>query len=96
MEQYFVEGLYLPRQGLKKNKKLGRIVETDIEPFSKSFFANSPEEAILMATETLNGGEWVNEPKVSRTSEETRMRLMGAPELPGFSKPKKKPKKQKC
>ena len=94
MEQYFVEGIYLTRQGLKKYKKLGKAAETDIEPFSKSFFANNPEEAILMATETLNGGEWVNEPKVSRTSEEARMRRMGAPELPGFSKPKKKPTKK--
>ena len=95
MEQYFVEGLYLTKPGVKKSKKLGKVVQSDIEPFSKSFFANSPEEAFLMATETLNGGQWVNEPKVSKISEEIRMRLMGEPELPGFSKLRKKRKKEK-
>jgi hypothetical protein len=90
MEQYFVEGLFLTIRSLNKSKDLGKVVQSDVELFSKSFWANSKEEAILMATEALNGGQWVKEPEVSKTSEEKRMRALGAPELPGFSMTKKK------
>lgn len=85
MEQYWVEGLFITKQGLRKTRKSGKVAQTDIEPFAKSFWANSPDEAIHMATQELNEGEWTNGPHVSRTSEEQRMRAMGAPELPGLS-----------
>jgi hypothetical protein len=56
----------------------------DVEPFARSIWAQSVEEAICLATEALEGGEWMEEPKVSKTSEEQRMREMGAPTLHGF------------
>jgi hypothetical protein len=95
MEKYFVEGLFLTRRNLNKSKKAGEVVQLDIELFSKSFWANSKVEAIRMATEALDGGQWVKEPKVSEISEEKRMRTLGAPELPGFSRLKKKRKTRK-
>jgi len=85
MEQYWVEGLFVSKQGLKRAKKIGKITQTDIEPFAKSYWANTPDEAIVMATQDLKGGDWTNGPRVSKTSEEQRMRAMGAPELPGLS-----------
>ncbi len=90
MEQYFVEGLFLPCKSLKKFKKMSKAARTDTELFSRSFWADNTEEALRMATEALNGGRWVEEPKVSKVSEEKRMRALGAPELPGLSTPKKK------
>jgi hypothetical protein len=92
MEQYFVEGLFLTSRSLNKFKKPGRTARSDADLFSQSFWANSTEEALQMATEALNGGRWMEEPKVSKISEEIRMRAMGAPELPGLSVPKKKRK----
>ena len=35
----------------------------------------------------LNGGAWVDGPRVSLTSEAERMRSLGAPELPGMPAP---------
>jgi hypothetical protein len=93
MQHYYIEGLFITKQGLKRSRKSGKVSESDIEPFNRLFYADSPEEAIEQATEYLKGGQWVNEPKVSKTSEEERMRRMGAPQLPGFSKLGKKPKK---
>jgi hypothetical protein len=92
MEQYFVEGLFLTSRSLKKSRQLGRNARSEADLFSQSFWANSAEEALQMATEALNDGRWVEEPKVSKISEEIRMRAMGAPELPGLSFPKKKRK----
>lgn len=91
MEAYFVEGQYVNRKGLKKSKKSGRIAQADIEPFAQRFYANSPQEALKMAEETLQGGQWVEGPKVSRQTEEQHMRAIGAPQLPGFGKPPSKP-----
>ncbi|MDD2695187.1 MAG: hypothetical protein PHD58_04620, partial [Anaerolineales bacterium] len=48
-------------------------------------WAENRAEALLLANQALAGGEWVEGPQVSQTSEEQRMRSMGAPELPGFS-----------
>lgn len=95
MELYWIEGVFLTKQGVVKEKKSGKRSQAYIEPFTKSFWANSAEEAVRLATEALKGGEWVETPKVSRTSEEQRMRDMGAPELPGFNAPKKKRKEQR-
>ena len=92
MEQYFVEGLYVTGKGLKRSKKSGKVAQADIELFAKTFWANNPEEANRSATEALNGGQWVEGPKVSKTSEEKRMRALGAPELPGLTI--KKPRKR--
>ncbi|MEW5872103.1 MAG: hypothetical protein AB1894_22765 [Chloroflexota bacterium] len=95
MEQYWIEGIFLTKQGVAKQKKSGKRSPAYIEPFSKSFWANNAEEAVRLATEALQGGEWLETPRVSKTSEEQRMRFMGAPELPGFGAPKKKRKEQR-
>jgi hypothetical protein len=93
MNQYFVEGLYATRQGIKKARKGGLIPLAYIEPNAKTIWANSPDEAIQIATQELDGGEWTESPRLSKVSEEQRMRAMGAPEFPGLEKPK--PKKRK-
>lgn len=92
MGHYFVEGLYVTRLGIKKARKSGLIPPGCIEPYAKTIWANGPEEAIQIATQELAGGEWTEGPRVSKTSEEQRMRAIGAPELPGFgpTAPKKK------
>lgn len=92
MPTYYVEGLYANAQGVKKKHKTGVYPSSSIEPFARSVWANDPKEAIRLATEELNGGEWVKAPKVSQVSEEQRMRNMGMPELPGFSVPPAKVK----
>jgi len=90
MQKYWVEGLFVSQRELKKSKKSGKTAPKDIEPFAKSIWANSPEEAIQFATEELSGGMWIEGPKIGKTSEEQRMRASGAPELPGFAPQKKK------
>ena len=87
MPQYYGEGLYATRQGLKKAQKSGLVPLSCIEPYAKTIWANSPDEAIRIASEDLQGGAWTEGPRLSRTSEEQRMRQMGAPELPGFGAP---------
>ena len=89
MERYWVEGLFLNKRGVKKGKKGGKAALAERELFAKAFWANSSEEAIRLATEALEGGEWIDRPKVSKTTEEQRMRAMGAPELPGLGAPQK-------
>jgi len=93
MEHYSVEGLYLTKKGIIKLRKTGKYAQSDLELFTKLIWSNNPEEAIRLATEELGGGEWREKPKVSKTTEEERMRSMGAPEFPGFSSPPKKRKK---
>lgn len=93
MEHYSVEGLYLTKKGVIKLRKTGKYAQSDLELFTKLIWANNLEEAIRLATEELGGGEWREKPKVSKTTEEERMRLMGAPEFPGLSSPTKKRKK---
>lgn len=92
MERYFVEGIVITKQGLKKAQKRGSYAASDLEPFARSFWANNPEEALRQANEALNGGQWQEPPRISRISEEQRMRAIGAPELPGFGAPEKKKK----
>jgi hypothetical protein len=82
MESYWVEGLFIPPK--KKNRKTETGALSKIEPFAKTIWANSPAEAIRLATEELASGQWVEGPAVSRQSEEQRMRAMKAPELPGM------------
>ena len=85
MPQYYVEGLFLNKQGVKKKRKAGVPPPGAIEPYAKTIGANSLKEAIQVATSELEGGEWTEGPKVSQVTEEQRMRSLGAPELPGFS-----------
>lgn len=94
MPQYYVEGLYANPQGVKKKRKMGFLPPDSIEPYAKTIWANSPREAIQIATLELAGGEWVDTPKVSQNTEEQRMRSMGAPELPGLSAPPTKKHKR--
>ncbi len=92
MQQYWVEGLFVTKKGLQKAHKNRQIAPTDIEPFYRSFWANSQKEALQAATEQLDGGQWTEGPVVSQISEEERMRALGAPELPGLGKASKSKK----
>jgi hypothetical protein len=82
MKQFWIEGLYLP-----KGNKSGA------EPFYKSFWALTMEDALQEAINSLPGAKWLRGPGIARISEEQRLRQMGAPELPGLDKPVKKPRK---
>jgi hypothetical protein len=86
MKLYWVEGLFITAAALKKARKSGRA-PSEVEPFAKSFWAADPPEALRLATEALQGGQWADAPKVTQTSEEQRMRSLGAPTLPGFDTP---------
>ncbi|HSB65592.1 MAG TPA: hypothetical protein VLD65_03385 [Anaerolineales bacterium] len=94
MPQYYVEGLYTNKQGAKRKHKTGTYPQNSIEPYAKTIWANSPKEAIQIASGELAGGEWAEEPRVSLITEEQRMRSMGAPEFPGITgRHPKKPKR---
>lgn len=95
MPQYYVEGLFINKQGVRKKQKTGSYPTNSIEPYAKTIWANNPMEAIQLASEELEGGEWIEGPKVSQITEEQRMRSQGAPEFPGFSASQSKPKKRK-
>jgi hypothetical protein len=82
MKAYWVEGLYISK------KAKGRAA---VEPFARTIWANSPEEALRLATESVAGGQWKEGPTVSQKTEEQQMRASGAPELPGFGAALKKP-----
>jgi len=86
MKQFWVEGLVQPRG---HGKKLAPV-----EPFSKAYWAETSAEALQSAVADLNGGAWVEGPRVSLTSEADRMRAMGAPELPGMPAEKKTGKRK--
>jgi len=94
MPHYYVEGKYLTRIGRRRSLKSGRVSTSDIEPFARSFWASSTLEALQLANEALDGGEWLETPRVSQTSEELRMRQMGAPELPGLGASTKRGRKK--
>ncbi len=93
MPQYYVEGLFANKQAVKKKRKAGAYPASSIEPYAKTIWADSPKEAIQIATEELSGGEWTEGPRVSQVTEEQRMRNQGAPEFPGLARPQ--PKKRK-
>jgi len=89
MKLYWIEGLYIVKEGT------GRSKYSAAKPYSQSFWANSPQEAVQMALDDVSGTRWLEGPTVSETSEEKRMRALGAPELPGFEAlPDKKTKKK--
>jgi hypothetical protein len=94
MPQFYVEGLFATRQGVKKKLKTGSYPASSIEPYAKSIWAESPRDAIRLATSELQGGEWTEQPKVSQVTEEERMRLLHQPEFPGLSAPRTKPQKR--
>ena len=78
MKLFWVEGLYVPKNGG------GRKASPASRPFSQSFWANSPLDAIQAAVQSLPGARWIEGPVIAEKSEEQRMRAMGAPELPGL------------
>jgi hypothetical protein len=85
MPQYYVEGLFANKLGVKKKRKTGVYPQGSIEPYAKTIWANNPKEAIQIAATDLDGGEWTEGPHVSQVTEEQRMRSMGAPEFPGLA-----------
>ncbi len=93
MNPYWIEGLYVTRRGLAKAKKSGQITPADIEPFGRVIWAMNPEDALRLAAQELKGGQWTDGPRVSKTTEEQRMRNLGAPQLPGFGAPQPRRKK---
>ncbi len=95
MPQYYVEGLFANKQGVKKKRKTGAYPTGSIEPYAKTIWANSPKEAIQIATSELEGGEWTEGPRLSQNTEEQRMRSMGAPEFPGLAPRTSKIRKKK-
>jgi hypothetical protein len=90
MKAFWVEGLYLTKQGVKKAQKTGAYQQSYVEPFAEVIWANTRDEALQLAAEKLAGGEWLEAPKVTLKTEEQRMRSLGAPELPLFGEEKKK------
>lgn len=94
MPQYYVEGLFANQLGAKKKRKTGSYPASSIEPYARTIIANSPKEAIQVATQELAGGEWTEAPRVSQVTEEQRMRSLGAPEFPGLSQPTRKNRKK--
>lgn len=95
MPHYYVEGLFINKQGVKKKRRTGKPPAGAIEPFARTIWANSPREALQLATQALEGGEWTEGPRVSQTSEEERMRDLGAPEFPGFAKATPRKRRQR-
>jgi hypothetical protein len=93
MPHYYVEGLYVNKQGVKQQRKTGVYPPRLIEPYARTVWANNPKEAIQLATAELDGGEWTEQPKVSQKTEEQRMRSLGAPEFPGLDEPRSKTRK---
>lgn len=91
MPAYWIEGIFISAAGLKKTKRTGKIADSDKELFARSIWADTSAEALRLADEALQGGKWLEKPRLSQTTEEQRMRRQGAPELPGlFSASKKK------
>jgi len=93
MRKYWIKGLYLEPAGLKKMKENGRIPQEDLDTIEIACWAESPEEALQEVEQQFTDGKWIEGPEVVETSEEQRMRAMGAPELPGMSIPKSRRKK---
>ncbi|HQP60638.1 MAG TPA: hypothetical protein PKX41_05435 [Anaerolineaceae bacterium] len=93
MKQFWVEGLFISAKSARRFKKTGSLKPGDIEPFSRSYWAENPQEALKAATLDLGDGEWQEKPVVTQVSEEMKMRAIGAPELPGLNQPVKERKK---
>jgi hypothetical protein len=90
MPAYWVEGVFISAAGLKKARKSGKVIETDKELFARLIWAETPADALRLADEALQGGKWLEKPRISQTTEEQRMRQQGSPELPGLFTSKKK------
>ena len=84
MEQYRIEGIYINRLGVKRLMKDGTPHPADIEPFTKTYWGNTPDDVLEEAIYDLNGGKWIEKPRITFISEAERMRALGAPELPGL------------
>lgn len=84
MEAYWIEGVYIPKARLARVRKRGLPSPADLEPFARVIYANSPAQARQFADEALEGGEWLEPPKVGRKTETQRMQDIGAPMLPGL------------
>lgn len=91
MPAYWIEGIFISAKGLKKAQKNGKIADADKELFARSIWAETFTEALRLADEALQGGKWLEKPRLSQTTEEQRMRKEGMPELTGlFSTGKKR------
>lgn len=95
MKCFYIEGLFMSKQGMKKAAKGGKSARPDVEPFSQAIWANNAAEALQIANETIAGGQWIEGPRLSEQSEEERMRQLGAPLLPGFDLQTKPARKKK-
>ena len=95
MKCFYVEGLFIGKQGARKTSKGGKGTRPDVEPFSQAIWANNAAEALQMANEAIASGQWIEGPSLSENSEEERMRQMGAPLLPGFDLQTKPARKKK-
>jgi hypothetical protein len=93
MRKYWIKGLFLEPAGFKKLKKNGQIPRENLNSVEIACWADSPEEALREVGQQFTGGKWIEGPEVLETSEEQRMRAMGAPELPGFGNAKSRRKK---
>ena len=78
MKLFWIEGLISSKEGSS------RKAATTVKPFSQSYWANSAQEALQMALQDHPRVRWIEGPTISETSEEQRMRALGAPELPGL------------
>jgi hypothetical protein len=78
MKLFWIEGL------ISSKESSSRKNNTVTKPFSQSYWANSAQEALQLAMQDHPKTRWVEGPSVVETSEEQRMRAMGAPELPWF------------
>ena len=90
MKSFFVEGLYVTKKGIQNARKRGEIPSGNFEIYTKTVWALDADDAIRIATADIHGGEWMDGPRVSNSSEERRMRDLGAPELPGLGDSKRK------
>jgi hypothetical protein len=75
MKQFWIEGLVKAKAGAGSKKA------APIKPFSQSYWAETAQEALQMATLSMPGIQWIEGPLVSDESEEQHMRQLGAPEL---------------
>ena len=56
MPQYYIEGLFANKQGVKKKLKTGSYPAGSIEPYAKTIWADSPKEALQLATARARRG----------------------------------------
>jgi len=93
MRKYWIRGLFLKPTGVRKMKRIGQIPQADLDTIEIACWAETPVEALQEVAHQFTAGKWIEGPEVVETSEEQRMRAMGAPELPGISVPKSRRKK---